>query len=68
MPIYEYLCEICGEKFEKFVRSGSAQVELKCPRCGSEEVKKAFSLFGTVTPGSRGASTSPAASCDTTGG
>jgi putative FmdB family regulatory protein len=52
MPIYEYRCEVCGEKFEKFVRSISAQVELKCPGCGSERVKKAFSVFGTTSSSS----------------
>lgn len=46
MPIYEYQCQVCGEKFSKFVRSLSAPVQVVCPRCGSEEVKKAISLFG----------------------
>ncbi len=46
MPIYEYRCRKCGERFEKFVRSFSAQQTLECPRCGSQEVEKAVSLFG----------------------
>ncbi|HIE38832.1 MAG TPA: zinc ribbon domain-containing protein [Anaerolineales bacterium] len=46
MPIYEYRCQKCGERFEKFVRSFSAQQTLECPRCGSDEVEKAVSLFG----------------------
>jgi putative FmdB family regulatory protein len=67
MPIYEYRCEICGEKFEKFVRSSSAQMELKCPSCGSEQVEKAFSVFGTMSSSGRGTSASSAA-CNTTSG
>ncbi|HID86080.1 MAG TPA: zinc ribbon domain-containing protein [Anaerolineae bacterium] len=47
MPIYEYQCQKCGATFEKFVRSSSAQIELRCPECGSEEVRKVFSLFAT---------------------
>ena len=47
MPIYEYRCELCGEKFEKLVRTVSGHVEVVCPKCGSDEVKKAISLFGT---------------------
>jgi putative FmdB family regulatory protein len=46
MPIYEYRCETCGEGFEVLVRSISRQVSLACPRCGSQNVKKAVSLFG----------------------
>ncbi len=34
MPIYEYRCQDCGEKFEKLVRGNSGQPELTCPNCG----------------------------------
>lgn len=64
MPIYEYVCEDCGEKFEKFVRSSLAKIELECPKCGSNQAKKAFSLFGTAGSGSQslqGAASSAAA-------
>ena len=47
MPIYEYRCADCGAAFDKFVRSMSAKFEVKCPECGSENCKKAISLFGT---------------------
>jgi putative FmdB family regulatory protein len=53
MPIYEYVCQDCGEKYEKFVRSSLAKVELKCPACGSSDGKKALSLFGTRPGGSQ---------------
>ncbi|RME39384.1 MAG: zinc ribbon domain-containing protein [Thermoflexia bacterium] len=46
MPVYEYRCPKCGEKFEKFVRSPNAQSEVVCPRCGNPDVKKMVSLFG----------------------
>jgi putative FmdB family regulatory protein len=46
MPIYEYVCQNCGERYEKFVRSSLSQVELVCPRCGSTRAEKALSLFG----------------------
>lgn len=47
MPIYEYICEECGRKYDKFVRSSSSPVKLHCPDCGSEKGKKAFSAFST---------------------
>lgn len=56
MPVYEYRCKRCGEKFDKWVRSMSAQEEVNCPRCGSREVEKAISLFG-VTGGAHSSST-----------
>jgi putative FmdB family regulatory protein len=31
MPIYEYLCDDCGSKFEKLVRSSQASAEVECP-------------------------------------
>jgi putative FmdB family regulatory protein len=47
MPIYEYTCQDCGAPFEKLVRSMTAQVEVKCPSCGSGLTKKGWSVFGT---------------------
>jgi len=47
MPIYEYRCQQCGEKFEKLVRSFSSDPEVRCPKCGGRKVEKTFSLFGT---------------------
>lgn len=46
MPIYEYKCCSCGERFDKLVRSSSAQQVVSCPSCGSEEVEKTVSLIG----------------------
>lgn len=47
MPIYEYKCLECKEKFDKFVRSMTTEYEIECPRCHSLRVEKALSLFGT---------------------
>ncbi len=47
MPIYEYRCEDCGEKFEKLVRANADEIELICPNCDSKHTKKLFSVFGT---------------------
>ncbi len=61
MPIYEYRCAECGEKFELFVRSAARQTVPICPRCGSPKVQKAISLFGVG--GAGGGSKTSAASC-----
>jgi len=51
MPIFEYVCDDCNEKYEKLVRSRTAKVELKCPTCGSAQGKKALSAFSARTAG-----------------
>ena len=60
MPIYEYCCDECGERFELFVRSTTQETAATCPKCGSPKVRKAISLFGV---GGTGLSKTSAASC-----
>lgn len=43
MPIYEYRCSACGEEFELLVFGDK---KVTCTKCGSEDVKKKFSVFG----------------------
>src|SRR3982751_2059358 len=43
MPTYEYQCENCGHRFEKF-QSIKAPAIRKCPECGKNAVKR---LLGT---------------------
>jgi putative FmdB family regulatory protein len=47
MPIFEYVCQGCGDVFEKLVMSREANVS--CPACGSPKVDKQFSAFSTST-------------------
>ncbi len=48
MPIYEYECEGCGERFEELVAAGA--VGVACPRCGSTETRR---LLSNVSPAGR---------------
>jgi len=41
MAIYTYKCKECSHKFEKLVLK---PVDIKCPKCGSKEVKKIMSV------------------------
>lgn len=70
MPIYEYTCKDCNSQFEKFVRSMTSEVTVKCPHCGGTHVKKGWSVFGTNAPGGGfdTLSASAAASACSTGG
>jgi putative FmdB family regulatory protein len=58
MPIYEYLCQDCGNKFEKLVRRESDIPELACPSCGKNHLRQELSTFAAHA--SSGASKAPA--------
>ena len=52
MPIYEYECLECGEKFEEFCRSienDDAKDKITCPNCGAENPQRVYSTFGTCS-------------------
>jgi putative FmdB family regulatory protein len=61
VPLYEYACRKCGEKFEQLVRSMKAADDpAKCPRCGSDQTARSLSVFAvSSTSGSAGASDAP---------
>jgi putative FmdB family regulatory protein len=45
MPIYEYRCESCGDKFEKLVRRATDALETGCPSCGEKHLEQQYSTF-----------------------
>ena len=42
MPIYEYVCRACAERFEVLVHAGEKP---KCPGCGARKLDKQLSVF-----------------------
>jgi putative FmdB family regulatory protein len=59
MPIYEYECLACGEKFELRRSMNESDSEIKCPKCGVANPHRVFSMFST---GSSGGTCSPSGS------
>ena len=47
MPIYEFECAWCGERFERLVRSGD-KVRLQCPACARSRIRKLMSSFSCL--------------------
>ena len=49
MAIYEYLCLACEHPFEERrpMDTGSVTTALGCPSCGSDRVRRRFSMFAT---------------------
>jgi putative FmdB family regulatory protein len=60
MPIYEYLCEECGTKFEKLVRRAADSDGLVCPSCGQQKLKQEYSTFAPHANSSPEPSAAPA--------
>jgi putative FmdB family regulatory protein len=52
MPVYEFPCQQCGTLFEQWVASFNAIGEIRCPQCGSSDLKRKFSIFAARTGGS----------------
>jgi putative FmdB family regulatory protein len=48
MPVYEFECEECGERFEELTSSDTRSLE--CPRCGSSGTRR---LLSPVSPAGR---------------
>lgn len=54
MPLYEYRCEGCGERFEVLQRMGAGADGLVCPRCGASGVEREASSFASAAGPSGG--------------
>jgi putative FmdB family regulatory protein len=66
MPIYEYSCEGCGERFEKLVRRTEDVLESGCPTCGEKHLTQEYSTFAAranAAPGSACAAGADMPSC-----
>ncbi|MDI6740646.1 MAG: zinc ribbon domain-containing protein [Candidatus Edwardsbacteria bacterium] len=50
MPIYEYECAGCSNKFEQLLSLSSPKPD--CPKCHGKKVEKLFSAFGCKAGGS----------------
>jgi putative FmdB family regulatory protein len=44
MPIFEYVCDDCGKKFEKLVLRPATDIVV-CPVCGKDRLSQQISRF-----------------------
>ncbi len=51
MPIFEYRCSECGNKYEVLHKSSSSNEEIICPECHSANSKKLLSTFSASFAG-----------------
>lgn len=45
MPIYEYECGKCGEKFEVLQKASETNEGLCCPKCQADKPERVLSAF-----------------------
>ncbi len=48
MPIYEFVCHTCSNRFEVLAKTHKEPAELKCPACGSEEFDRVISRVNSI--------------------
>ena len=65
MPLYEFVCDECGQPFELLVGFSQADEAHKCPGCGGRQTHRKMSSFamgGSSSNGSAALSSAPACS------
>lgn len=61
MPIYEYQCLKCSQRFELIQWAGSREMKVECPKCKDTHVQRVISMFSCA--GGKGEAPSDAAGC-----
>ena len=51
MPIYEYYCKDCRDKFELLTTYTESEVDIECSKCHGPNVRKLFSVFARTRGG-----------------
>jgi len=65
MPLYEFVCDECGQAFELLVGFSQADKAQRCPDCGGEKTHRKMSSFamgGSSSSSSASLSSAPVSS------
>ncbi len=54
MPLYEYACGTCGERFEALRSAARADCPAECSHCGADDSRRLLSRFAAISRGSNG--------------
>jgi putative FmdB family regulatory protein len=52
MPIYEYECQKCKERFEVLQKISEDNSRVRCPKCNAERPQRVLSTFSSGSAGS----------------
>jgi putative FmdB family regulatory protein len=51
VPVYEYYCKDCHNKFELLTTYTASEVDVECSKCHGANVRKLFSVFARTRGG-----------------
>lgn len=70
MPIYEYKCNKCGNRFEQIVFPSDDENSFECGSCGSKDISRLVSAFshGSSSDSGSGLGSSLSSGCSPSGG
>jgi putative FmdB family regulatory protein len=66
MPIYEYVCDDCGERYERIVMN--AKQSIACPKCASGKKTIQLSVFAAPSKGGKTSASSSGSSTSASSG
>ena len=46
MPLFEFQCGKCKNRFEELMYAGEKDSGVECPKCKAKKAKRQFSAFG----------------------
>lgn len=67
MPLYEFICQDCGERFDKLLRMSDDPKTVTCPSCTSKAVERAISTFATSGGATLGGGSATSSNCGPVG-
>ena len=62
MPIYEYVCNTCDNRFDRLRSMSEMDAEAPCPQCAGESAR-ALSVFAAFSTGDSGEMSSVGGGC-----
>ena len=69
MPLYEYLCDDCGDVTETLRSMATADDAIACEHCGSKKTHRTHSVFAAAsTDSASGAPGEACERCESSGG
>lgn len=51
MPLYEYVCQLCGHKFDKLRSMREADSPIACQNCQSQSTRRVLSTCNCASEG-----------------
>ena len=68
MPVYEYVCKDCDEKFEALRPMSKADSPIVCKNCSGKHTSRVMSVFAAHSDGKAVAATSGGGGCGSCSG